>query len=104
LLRRIILCIFFIPAVPWTYANSGVIWKVTKINNNNNNSSSNNSPAKSFILKQVPSSTSPPGSVVIKQPNTVNQVTISAFKYNNNNTAMSNSTNISKSNATSRLQ
>jgi glucose/arabinose dehydrogenase len=89
------------PAVPWTYANSGVIWKVTKINNNNNsnnnNSSSTTSPTKDFILKQVPSATSPPGSVVIKQPNTVNQVTISAFKYNNNNTAMSNSTNISKS-------
>jgi len=91
------------PAVPWTYANSGVIWKVTKINNNNNNNNNNSSsastnPTKDFILKQVPSSTSPPGSVVIKQPNTVNQVTISAFKYNNNNTAMSNSTNISKSN------
>jgi hypothetical protein len=84
------------PAVPWTYANSGVIWKVTKINNNN--SSSSTSPTKDFILKQVPSSTSPPGSVVIKQPNTVNHVTISAFKYNNNNTAMSNSTNTSKSN------
>ena len=82
------------PAVPWTYANSGVIWKVTKINNNN--SSTSNSPTKDFILKQVPSSTSPPGSVVIKQPNTVNQVTISAFKYNN--TTMSNSTNISKPN------
>ena len=83
------------PAVPWTYANSGVIWKVTKISNNN----SGNNSVKDFILKQVPSSTSPPGSVVIKQPNTVNQVTISAFKYNN--TTMSNSANISKSNATS---
>jgi hypothetical protein len=87
------------PAVPWTYANSGVIWKVTKINNNNSNSGT--SPTKDFILKQVPSSTSPPGSVVIKQPNTVNQVTISAFNYNN--TAMSNGTNISKSNATKAL-
>jgi glucose/arabinose dehydrogenase len=87
------------PAVPWTYANSGVIWKVTKINNNNSNSGT--SPTKDFILKQVPSSTSPPGSVVIKQPNTVNQVTISAFNYIN--TAMSNGTNISKSNATKAL-
>ena len=85
------------PAVPWTYANSGVIWKVTKINNNNNKSSTTN-PTKDFILKQVPSSTSPPGSVVIKQPNTVNQVTISAFNYSNTAMSSSNGTNISKSN------